>query len=123
MLFASLTFEYVDLDGGRPRYGRLAGVVAGVDVGPGVLDDQVAPETRRRKKRCAHRAAFWVSFTLGSISECTSSLHAIKGFRGLQMAQFKCPMVMHPFGLIHFWGPFQSALFLSMQGKACLWPV
>ena len=33
----------MDLDGGRPRYGRLAGVVAGVDVGPSVLDDQVAP--------------------------------------------------------------------------------
>ena len=33
----------MDFDRGRPRYGRLAGVVAGVDVGPGVVDDQVAP--------------------------------------------------------------------------------
>ena len=33
----------MDFDGGRPRYGRLAGVVAGVDVGPGVVDHQVAP--------------------------------------------------------------------------------
>ncbi len=39
----ALTLQDVDLDGGLPGDGRPARVVAGVQPGPGVPDDQVGP--------------------------------------------------------------------------------